>query len=62
MLIMLLFKNGIWGVDVEQLVELDGIVFIDEIDKIVINYEIRYGVDVSFEGVQCDLLLIIEGR
>ena len=42
-------------------VEADGIVFIDEIDKIVINHELRYGADASSEGVQRDLLPIIEG-
>ena len=41
--------------------EADGIVFIDEIDKIVINHELRYGADASSEGVQRDLLPIIEG-
>ena len=37
-----------------------GIVFIDEIDKIATNRE-RHGVDVSREGVQRDLLPIVEG-
>jgi len=41
-------------------VEQDGIVFIDEIDKIVGNSE-RHGADVSREGVQRDLLPLIEG-
>jgi len=44
--------------------ESDGIVFIDEIDKIVVNHETRYGgggADASSEGVQRDLLPIIEG-
>ena len=44
--------------------EADGIVFIDEIDKIVVNHETRYGgggADASSEGVQRDLLPIIEG-
>ncbi len=41
-------------------VEQDGIVFIDEIDKIVGNSE-RQGADVSREGVQRDLLPLIEG-
>lgn len=40
--------------------EQDGIVFIDEIDKIVGNSE-RHGADVSREGVQRDLLPLIEG-
>lgn len=42
-------------------VEQDGIVFIDEIDKIVSSSERRYGADASSEGVQRDLLPIIEG-
>ena len=37
-----------------------GIVFIDEIDKIAANRE-RHGADVSREGVQRDLLPIVEG-
>ncbi|KAL4528197.1 hypothetical protein Ndes2437B_g00298 [Nannochloris sp. 'desiccata'] len=41
--------------------EADGIVFIDEIDKIVTSSEYRYGADASSEGVQRDLLPIIEG-
>jgi ATP-dependent HslUV protease ATP-binding subunit HslU len=41
--------------------ESDGIVFIDEIDKIVSSSEYRYGADASSEGVQRDLLPIIEG-
>ena len=38
-----------------------GIVFIDEIDKIVTSSDNRYGGDASAEGVQRDLLPIIEG-
>jgi ATP-dependent HslUV protease ATP-binding subunit HslU len=45
----------------EQLAESDGIVFIDEIDKIVTSHETRHGADASSEGVQRDLLPIIEG-
>ena len=41
-------------------VENDGIVFLDEIDKISAR-EGRYGADVSREGVQRDLLPLIEG-
>ena len=41
-------------------VEQDGIVFLDEIDKIVGHNE-RQGADVSREGVQRDLLPLIEG-
>jgi ATP-dependent HslUV protease ATP-binding subunit HslU len=42
------------------MVENDGIVFLDEIDKICAR-EGRYGADVSREGVQRDLLPLIEG-
>jgi ATP-dependent HslUV protease ATP-binding subunit HslU len=41
-------------------VENNGIVFLDEIDKITAR-EGRYGADVSREGVQRDLLPLIEG-
>ncbi|MEZ5893527.1 MAG: ATP-dependent protease ATPase subunit HslU [Parvularculaceae bacterium] len=43
-----------------DLAENDGIVFIDEIDKIARSSE-RSGADVSREGVQRDLLPLIEG-
>ncbi len=43
-----------------HMVENNGIVFIDEIDKICARSE-RQGADVSREGVQRDLLPIIEG-
>ena len=43
-----------------QLAEQDGIVFIDEIDKVASRAE-RAGADVSREGVQRDLLPLIEG-
>ena len=43
-----------------QSVEQDGIVFLDEIDKICARSE-RHGADVSREGVQRDLLPLIEG-
>jgi ATP-dependent HslUV protease ATP-binding subunit HslU len=42
-------------------VENAGIVFLDEIDKIAGNREGRVGADVSREGVQRDLLPLIEG-
>eukprot|EP01027_Heterolobosea_sp_BB2_P004512 GEZU01006911.1.p1 GENE.GEZU01006911.1~~GEZU01006911.1.p1 ORF type:complete len:576 (-),score=199.17 GEZU01006911.1:148-1875(-) len=42
-------------------VEEDGIVFIDEIDKICSKKEHRDGHDASSEGVQRDLLPLIEG-
>jgi len=42
-------------------VENNGIVFIDEIDKICARGEMRGGADVSREGVQRDLLPLIEG-
>lgn len=43
-----------------HLVEQNGIVFLDEIDKITARSE-RQGADVSREGVQRDLLPLIEG-
>jgi ATP-dependent HslUV protease ATP-binding subunit HslU len=43
-----------------EMVEQDGIVFLDEIDKITARSE-RVGTDVSREGVQRDLLPLIEG-
>ena len=43
-----------------ELVEQNGIVFLDEIDKITARSE-RIGADVSREGVQRDLLPLIEG-
>ena len=43
-----------------HLVEQSGIVFLDEIDKICASAE-RHGADVSREGVQRDLLPLIEG-
>jgi ATP-dependent HslUV protease ATP-binding subunit HslU len=42
-------------------VEQNGIVFLDEIDKIAGRSEYRGGADVSREGVQRDLLPLIEG-
>jgi ATP-dependent HslUV protease ATP-binding subunit HslU len=46
--------------DAVDLVENNGIVFLDEIDKISVR-EGRFGGDVSREGVQRDLLPLIEG-
>jgi len=46
--------------DAIKTVENDGIVFLDEIDKICARSE-RVGADVSREGVQRDLLPLIEG-
>ena len=43
-----------------QAVEQNGIVFLDEIDKVCARAEVRGG-DVSREGVQRDLLPLIEG-
>ena len=43
-----------------ETVENNGIVFLDEIDKITVRSE-RIGADVSREGVQRDLLPLIEG-
>ncbi len=45
----------------KERVENDGIIFIDEIDKIVASYEKSNGADVSRAGVQRDLLPIVEG-
>ena len=42
-------------------VQNNGIVFLDEIDKICARSEIRGGADVSREGVQRDLLPLLEG-
>jgi ATP-dependent HslUV protease ATP-binding subunit HslU len=48
--------------DAVRAVENDGIVFLDEIDKICARSETgRIGADVSREGVQRDLLPLIEG-
>src|SRR5215203_5023662 len=44
-----------------KVVEQNGIVFLDEIDKIARGSEHRMGADVSREGVQRDLLPLIEG-
>jgi len=44
-----------------QRVEQTGIVFIDEIDKVAVGSGGRQGSDVSREGVQRDLLPIVEG-
>jgi ATP-dependent HslUV protease ATP-binding subunit HslU len=43
-----------------ELVQQNGIVFIDEVDKIAVRQDTRSG-DVSREGVQRDLLPLIEG-
>ena len=44
-----------------QNAEQNGIIFIDEIDKIAAGGGMRSGVDVSREGVQRDILPIVEG-
>lgn len=44
-----------------EAVEQNGIVFLDEVDKICARSEMRGGGDVSREGVQRDLLPLIEG-
>ncbi|AWJ84029.1 HslU--HslV peptidase ATPase subunit [Azospirillum sp. TSH58] len=44
-----------------QAVEQNGIVFLDEIDKISARSDYKGGADVSREGVQRDLLPLIEG-
>jgi ATP-dependent HslUV protease ATP-binding subunit HslU len=47
--------------DAIHTVENNGIVFLDEIDKICARGEVRAGADVSREGVQRDLLPLLEG-
>jgi ATP-dependent HslUV protease ATP-binding subunit HslU len=47
--------------EARQRVEQTGIVFIDEIDKIAVRGERSGGPDVSREGVQRDILPIVEG-
>lgn len=47
--------------EVIDVVEQYGIVFIDEIDKICKCGGNIFGLDVFCEGVQCDLLLLVEG-
>jgi ATP-dependent HslUV protease ATP-binding subunit HslU len=47
--------------DAIDIVEQSGIVFLDEIDKICARSEYKGGGDVSREGVQRDLLPLIEG-
>ncbi len=47
--------------DAIEMVEQNGIVFLDEIDKICARSEYKGGGDVSREGVQRDLLPLIEG-
>ena len=44
-----------------DLAQEDGIVFLDEIDKVVVKNGSSHGPDVSREGVQRDLLPIVEG-
>jgi ATP-dependent HslUV protease ATP-binding subunit HslU len=44
-----------------EAVENNGIVFLDEVDKICARSEQRQGADVSREGVQRDLLPLLEG-
>jgi ATP-dependent HslUV protease ATP-binding subunit HslU len=55
-----LFDHDQIVVEAKQAVEDNGIVFIDEIDKVCARSE-RMGGDVSREGVQRDLLPLIEG-
>ena len=44
-----------------EIAQEDGIVFLDEIDKVVVKGGSSHGPDVSREGVQRDLLPIVEG-
>jgi len=56
-----LVKQDDVKVEAKRRVENDGIIFIDEIDKIAVKSENRGGADVSRSGVQRDLLPIVEG-
>jgi ATP-dependent HslUV protease ATP-binding subunit HslU len=56
----LLDQDEIQRTSIRQ-VEESGIIFLDEIDKIASNYVSRTGPDVSREGVQRDLLPLVEG-
>lgn len=47
--------------EAKERVEQMGIIFIDEIDKVASKSERSSGVDVSREGVQRDILPIVEG-
>ncbi|MBO9501327.1 ATP-dependent protease ATPase subunit HslU [Brevundimonas sp. A19_0] len=55
-----LLDNDSLAREAVQLAETEGIVFIDEIDKVAARQD-RGGADVSREGVQRDLLPLIEG-
>ena len=64
----LIAQEGLALVDTDKVrdlavrrVENSGIVFIDEIDKVAVGGGGRQGADVSREGVQRDLLPIVEG-
>jgi len=54
-------NKNIVNTEAKKRVENDGIIFIDEIDKIVASYDRNTGADVSRSGVQRDLLPIVEG-
>ena len=49
------------GKEALEMAQEDGIVFLDEIDKVVVKGGSSHGPDVSREGVQRDLLPIVEG-
>lgn len=55
-----LLDDEVVKVVVLESVQENGIVFIDEIDKVVVWIDV-WGGDILCEGVQCDLLLLIEG-
>jgi len=55
-----LLDQEVLNAEALELAENAGIVFIDEIDKVAVSSE-RRGADVSREGVQRDLLPLIEG-
>ena len=55
------FHCECWDVDRDAWFITAGIIFVDEIDKICTPSNYRHGSDASSEGVQRDMLPIIEG-
>ncbi|MBQ3449191.1 MAG: ATP-dependent protease ATPase subunit HslU, partial [Synergistaceae bacterium] len=56
-----LIDTDAMGKEALEMAQEDGIVFLDEIDKVVVKGGSSHGPDVSREGVQRDLLPIVEG-
>ncbi len=56
-----LIDSDAMGKEALEMAQEDGIVFLDEIDKVVVKGGSSHGPDVSREGVQRDLLPIVEG-